>query len=466
MKIKTLALTIIKIILVIIIPIFLFKSFQYLSKAAPKKANIVVDTNKIVGFIRPNWKALAQGGEEKGVEMFVNVISPLTDLAPNYIRIDHIYDFYDVVSKDNGVISFNWTKLDQTVCHIFQTGAKPMLALSYMPPSISNDGSLISPPSNWYDWSLVVQKTIEHYSGKNSSLCGQVNDRLTDIYYEVWNEPDLESFGKWSLYGGSKDYKLLYYYSSLGAGNAKNVNHFLLGGPATTAPYKNWFQVFLNYVAENKLRLDFISFHHYSKQADDFYDDIIKINDWLADDKYTKFRFVPKIISEWGFDSSANLVADTNIGAAHTVASIRNLIEQQVEAAFAFEVKDGPTPSWGILSYNGQPKPRYFALKLLNTLSKTQLKVDGEGTYVKTIASSSYNKVNIVLVNYDINNRNTELVPLTFINLTPGNYKITETNLEKKTLTSSIIINASDPTLKKFIIMPPNSVISIELIKE
>ncbi len=99
-----------------------------------------------------------------------------------------------------------------------------------MPTALSEDGTLISAPKNWEKWTLLVQKTIEHYSGINNRLCGQITGIWkTDIYYEVWNEPDLETFGKWSIYGG-KDYKKLYYYSALGAARAKNVYRFHLGG--------------------------------------------------------------------------------------------------------------------------------------------------------------------------------------------------------------------------------------------
>ncbi len=457
---------IIKILLFIIIPIILFTAFQYLSKATPTKANIIVDTKKIIGFINPNWKALAQGGEEKGVRMLEKVIPEIANLYPRYIRIDHLYDYYDVVSRDqNGQLTFNWQQLDQTVCDIYHTGAKPFFSLGYMPPVISQTGSIISKPKNWDEWSQVVQKTIEHYSGKDIRLCGQVTGSwLEDIYYEVWNEPDHENFGGWSHWGGNKDYKTLYYYSIKGAEAAENVYHFLIGGPAITALYKNWIQVFADYIIKNNLRIDFLSWHHYSKNPEDFYQDLENLNRWLTDNRYLRFRYLPKIISEWGYDSNPNPIADTNVGAAHLITSIRNLIEQQVEMAFAFEIKDGQTPSWGILSYQGRRKPRYFALKLLNSLGRARLKTEGEGSFVKAVASSSYNKTTLILVNYDPNNQNTELVPVTFRNLNFGQYKITETDLQEKTITAEF--NLTDSTLKKTILMPPNSIKVIELLKQ
>lgn len=461
-KYFTLFLTLFLLLLIPLVLFFTKETKRFFSSAAPIKANITVDVKKIISPLPYNWKALAQGGEEQGVRMFENVIPQISALFPRYIRIDHIYDFYNVVNRgNNGELNFNWEQLDQTVCDIFHTGAKPFFSLGYMPETLSDDGSLIGTPKNWDEWTFLVQKTIERYSGKSTRLCGQVTGEFfKDIYYEVWNEPDHESFGKWSLYGGKKDYKLLYFYSSTGASRALNVYHFFLGGPATTAAYKNWFQNFLRFISDNNLKIDFLSWHHYTKNPVDFSDDLININNWLADDEFERFRTLPKIISEWGYDSMPNPISDTNIGAAHTIVSIRNLIEQKLEMAFAFEIKDGPIPRWGILSYSGEKKPRYQALRLLNLLERYQLQVDGEGTFVKAVTGGWQNRIGVVLVNYDKENKNTELVPLKFINLDSDGYTITLFNLIGEISKEEIRINRE---FEKTILMPPNAVVALVL---
>src|SRR3990167_2858022 len=164
------------IVTIVAVPVF-FYSFQYFSRAAAIKANIVVDVNKTSGLFPDRWKALAQGGEESGVRMLENVVSKLSGLYPKYIRLDHIYDFYEVVNRNSsGNLSFDFSKLDETVCDIYHTGAKPFFSLGYMPPTMSDDGSLIGQPKNWNEWSLLVQKTVEHYSNKESILpCGALD---------------------------------------------------------------------------------------------------------------------------------------------------------------------------------------------------------------------------------------------------------------------------------------------------
>lgn len=458
-------------ILVIATPVF-FYSFQYYSRASSVKANIVVDVDKTSGLFPDRWIALAQGGEESGVRMLENVVSKVSDLYPKYIRLDHIYDFYDVVSRGpSGNLNLDFSKLDATVCDIYNTGAKPFFSLGYMPETMFDDGSLIGKPKKWNEWSFLVQKTIEHYSGKNTTLsCGTMEDFWkTDIYYEVWNEPDLESFGKWKYTSGGKSYSDLYFYSVKGAQRAQNTLPYKIGGPATTALYKNWIQKFLDYIIANNLRIDFISWHHYSKKTNDYTRDIIKLNKWLGEDpKYARYENLPKIISEWGYDSEKNPIADTNVGAAHTVASLRNLLNARLELAFLFEIKDGPTLSWGILNYDGSPKPRYQAMKLLNALEGNQIIVEGEGTNISAIASVNNDKTVLVLTNYDESGRNYEAVPVIFKNLIGTNYKLTKTFLDGR---SEISLNLK-PAIgelklngEKAIIMPANTIVVLELFK-
>jgi len=456
------------ILFVVLIPV-LFLSFQYFSRAAAIKANIVVDVAKTSGPFPDRWKALAQGGEESGVRMLQNVVPQVSELYPRFIRIDHIYDFYDVVSRDpSGNLKFNFDRLDQTVCDIYHTGAKPFLSLGYMPATMSNDGSLVGKPKNWNEWSLLVQKTIERYSGQNTALpCGNLYPFWrTDLYYEVWNEPDLETFGKWK-YSGNKSYSDLYFYSVKGANNAINVLPFKMGGPVTTALYKNWIQQFINYVIINNLRLDFISWHHYSKKTDDYTDDVIKLNKWLAEDpKYNPYENIPRVISEWGYDSQVNQIADTEVGAAHTLASIRNFINANLETTFLFVGKDGPRPSWGILDYQGNKKPRWYALQMLNSLSGNQIIIEGEGTFVTALASKSDGKISLILTNYDESGRNTEAVPVVFRNLLPGKYRLTKTNLkDEKDISLNIepINGEINLTGEKAIIMPANTIVALEL---
>ena len=192
--------------IIFFLPFLLLVSYQTVSlliRALGTPANIIVDTKTTLEDIDTTFfHAFAQGGEES-TDMLAPVVSEVRALKPRLIRLDHIYDHYNVVTRSDGSLAFDWSRLDAAIDTISQTGAKPLLSLSFMPAPIAKDGNITSPPENWDEWSLVVQKTIEHYSGKNQR-------NITGVFYEVWNEPDLAQFGKWSV----SDYITLYRYAT------------------------------------------------------------------------------------------------------------------------------------------------------------------------------------------------------------------------------------------------------------
>jgi len=446
-------------LLVLSLSLGLVKKAQiYLTEALGQPANIVVDAAIDQGQINPLWQALAQGGEEKNP--FTSVINETAALKPKYIRIDHIYDYYDVVKRRNGQLVFNWTQLDQVVNQILQTGARPFFSLSYMPLAIAQNNEITNPPVNWDEWVTVVRETIQHYSGRRQR-------NLQNVIYEVWNEPDL--FGGWKI-GYGKDYRLLYKYAVIGANQATNVNPFKIGGPATAAPYQAWVDEFLDYTKANGLRIDFYSWHRYSLAPKEFLDDLNRIDSWL-------FRnagySLDKYITEWGSASTNSSYHDTYFDAAHAVAVIRQLI-QRANWAFVFEAKDGLSPEgkkywgrWGLLTHEKagpiEKKPKYHALQLLNQMTGKRLRLEGEGTWVTGFATKNDHQIKIILANFDKEEFHYERVPITINHLENGNYTYRENylnGLEKKS-TESI----TDKTLKKEISLTPNNVVVIELIK-
>jgi len=89
--------------------------------------------------------------------------------------------------------------------------------------------------------------------------------------------------------------------------------------------------------------------------------------------------------------------------------------------------------------------------------------VEGEGTYVSALASLSYNRVNLVLVNFDPQEKNIEMVPIMIKNLSNGEYYFKKTNLLGQETKEKITVNANQ--LKTTLLMIPNSIWAIQLEK-
>lgn len=446
--------------LAIFMPLLLFATYNatvLLTRASGVNANIAINTQERLGPVTTDfYHAFAQGGEEAG-DMLKPILPELKALRPKLIRLDHIYDHYNVVHGSSGNLSYNFAELDKAVDTILASGAKPVLALSYMPPVIAKDGSLINPPNDWNDWAQVVQRTIEHYSGKSEK-------NLSGVYYEVWNEPDLAQFGAWKYYG-DKSYVTLYQYSSIGAQNAKNVNTFYLGGPSTTGLYKNWILALI----KSGSRIDYLSWHTYQPDPVKYREDQENLIEWLL--PYPRYTLIPTLITEFGFTGSKSSGYGTMYAAAHAAAVIRQLITAGPDYAFSFQPKDGPGQEsgigWGFITHetNGKKaKPRYYVFNFLDQMAGDRILLTGEGTWVTGFATVKDNVYRTMLVNFVASGSHTETVPVTFGRLENGSYSYRERFfLGKDTSTTETV---TDGTLAKQVTMPSQSIVILELTKQ
>lgn len=431
---------------------------EFFGRARFDKANIMVDTKAIIGPLPRPWRNLAQGGEDHAWRI-QPIQSQVAALNPEYIRLDHIYDFYDVVQGSPGNLQFDFSKLDLVLDDILATGAKPYIALSYMPPAITS-GDIVDPPVNWADWQVTVERTIQHISGTRG---------IEDVYYEVWNEPDL--FGDWKYYG-DRNYLTMYSYAAQGAANTSGTKPFKFGGPGITALYKNWFNALLQHAVDNNLRLDFFSWHRYTTDVNRYKQDMIEARNWL--------RAFPMLeptlefhITEWGLDSENNPGYDNNIAAAQTVAGAIEMVGI-VERAFVFEIQDGKDPEgqshwgrWGMLTHGSagnQSKPRYHAMKLLDSLGKQRVQVLGKGSFVKALAARSQEgNTEVMLVNFDPAHRHSETVPVTFDRIEPGSYTILKQYLSGQEISEEVA--TTEAKLQTEVPLKPNDMVKVELQK-
>ena len=410
---------------------------KFFSEATGQPAAIIVEADQTQGRLPRPWLNLAQGGESSA-GMLTATVDKVKALEPEYIRLDHIYDFYNLVSQDSGGLRFDWTKLDTEVDAILATGAKPFLSLSYLPSALADN--VTDAPGDWNDWQLLVTRTIEHYSGINQK-------NIDGVYYEVWNEPDL--FGGWKL-GGAKNYLTLYENAAQGAAATNNVLAFKFGGPATSGFYPNWIEGVFKLSEEKNLRLDFISWHRYSLKEKDFADDVENLTKLIA--RYPRLALKERIVSEWGLDSANNPAYDGQLAAAHAQASIGEMFNL-IHKAFMFEIVDGLDPNgknywgrFGILTHPEKgltPKLRYQWFDWIKPLGTTRIKLSGEGSWVKAVAAlTDAGSLQVYLVNYDPAGNHFETVPVTIKNLTPGPKTITierfngPTQTKKATLTT------------------------------
>jgi len=423
-----------------------------ITRASGTPANILVNAKTVLEPIDTNfYHAFAQGGEQAG-DMLAPVVGDIKALRPRVIRLDHLFDLYNVSVSGDGTVT-NWGNLDAAVNSILATGAKPILALSYMPSAIAQGGSIINPPNDWNAWARVVQQTIEHFSGRSGR-------NLSGVYYEVWNEPDLAQFGGWKYYG-NKNYISLYHWASVGARGAQNVNTFYLGGPATTGLYKEWVIALI----QSGNRVDFLSWHTYQTDPAYYDRDQRSVIEWLL--PYPNYTLIPKLVTEFGFTGDKSNLYGTSYAAAHAAAVIGKLITGGPTYLLSFQPVDGPNQQsgngWGLItnSDNGlKKKPRYWVYNFIDSMAGSRLSLSGEGTWVTGFASTKDNIVRVLLTNF---RGNTENVPVTFSSLEPGTYTQRMRFLFGTDTKVTVTVPAADYQIK--VPLTGNNVVILELSK-
>ena len=431
------------IVLLLFLPLALLAAKQvvdFRKSAVGTPANIVVDAKNIQGNIPSTlWQNLSQGGEQP-LDMIKPIIPLLQQIKPQLIRIDHIFDYYKV---DQGNGNYDFSRLDSAIDSILATGAKPMLSLSYTPDAKA--------PGDWNQWYQLVKATAHHYS---------VVKNISGIYYEVWNEPDL--FGSWK-YDRDPNYSTLYIQSSRAIANGAASTIYKVGGPATTAYYRNWIKALFKTASDNHLRLDFISWHKYTKNLDTFQQDFDDMNQILT--SYPQYFNLERLITEVGPNSESDSWYDNPLSGIHLI-SLSTRMAGKIHRLFTFEAIDGPTPrsdissGWGIITHDLKTKPRYFAIQFLNLLQGQRLNSSGDGSWVTSLASLNNKTIQILLVNYDPNNLHTETFPISVQNLTPGKYTITTIRFLNTSTQKMVNINN---TYQDTIYLDPNSAIIIEV---
>lgn len=429
------------------------------SSATYQPAQLQVDATAVIGPLPRPWANLAQGGEDHAWRL-APLSQQIRALKPEYIRLDHIYDFYDIVTGPSGNLQFDFSKLDPLLDDIKAVGATPYIALSYTPAQLSSDGTITGKPISYQDWQIIVTRTIQHISGTKG---------IPNVYYEVWNEPDL--FGNWKYYG-EKSYLDLYQASALGAASAGKTQPFKLGGPAITALYKNWVVTLAEYASKNKLRLDFISWHRYSLDLDQYRQDMVDVRNWLLATQVPTDN-LEYHITEWGHDSDMHAGYDSAYGAAHTVAGAIEMLGY-IERAFVFEIQDGKSPEgkpywgrWGLFTHQSagsQPKPRYKALLMLNQLGGERVQLLGKGTFVKAVATrNEAGDIVLAIANFDPKSRNSETVPITINNISNNQTAVTVNYLSKAPLRLTAIPATDRPGIVFSVPMAPNDVAVVKI---
>ncbi len=255
-----------------------------------------------------------------------------------------------------------------------------------------------------------------------------------NIWYEIWTAPDLDVF----FLGGTADYLNLYKViaESVKELEAETGINIPLGGPSVSwwfqnsdgntifAPEKSLIYELIKFCSQNKLPLDFITWHAYStdpkaEKENTPYNNIatVLIRNWLT--YFNLDNNTPLIVDEWNFDNGSNLSAErkdkSSVAGSYLLSRLKNMYEAGLDYQLFFSLEDFQNESEGVVrnvgvflfekdtdGYKSAPKSIYNVFKILNKLGSGMFSVSAKtkDEFVGLLAGKDKDDIAILAYNY------------------------------------------------------------------
>lgn len=386
------------------------------------------------------------------------------------------HDDMFVYFEKNGKVSYNWQYIDDLFDRMLDLNVRPFLELGFFPTAMAADSS-----QTVFWWKAAVTPKEESFGQFHDMIKAFTQhcvdrygiDEVSTWYFEVWNEANLD-FGFWDA--GRADYFRLYKETVTAV---KSVNaDLMVGGPSTTnfvadnrydadrqthpdqvmwnrdnindIQWKGvWIEEFLEFCAEEKLPVDFISCHPYptdyalnpstsrfeglTRYAKSIIDDMNWVKKTLA---ASEFPDAEIHYTEWNTSpSSRDATHDFLTPAAYIVKSNLDCIGLCNSLAFwtftdIFEEKGGGQSifhgGFGMINYQGIVKPSYHAYRMLHALGDEKL---FSNDYLFVSKKSGNGKIVALAYNY----------PDEYLDAVPGGH-----NKREKGTSKQLNLNISD----------------------
>ena len=327
------------------------------------------------------------GGRFIGEELTAALRAAKEELGVKTVRAHGILcDDLEVYREVDGEPVHDFTGVDRVYDHVRSLGLYPVVELSFMPADLASDttktvfeyGAIVSPPKDWERWYDLIRDLTQHVVDRYG-----IDEVVEHWSFEVWNEANLEVF--WS--GTPEEWMKMY---DVTAAAVRSVDdRLLVGGPSSAAA--GWVEELLAHVEHSGAALDFVSTHTYGSPPLDFRGSL---------ERYGRAG-TPIWWTEWGVTPTHfNEVSDAVFSGVFLLRGMASAMGR-IEALSYWVVSDhfeelGRPPAlfhggFGLRTVGELRKPRWWALKLLESLGSTRVPValdgDGAGSLVEALAT-------------------------------------------------------------------------------
>lgn len=390
---------------------------------------VIVRADADVGSVPDGLIGLSQGG---GLPDYDEATAAkLRAGGFKWFRMDNI--FTQVLRKGtNGQPEYHWGDFDRRIDFIARMGADAIMAVSYMPQLLDAvpNNERQSAPKDYEAWEDLCFRAAQR--------CIERGKRVA--FWEVWNEINTGWLKPGPNDTGSEPFKKLYSealgreatdhevvrrfeaYCKLYRATARGVRRAdaaaKVGGPAlASGPFENkerghcfhgrgFARGLMLWCRQEKLPLDFVSWHEYFQPADVFAKEAEEFRAALAGFPELERTARSLIITEWNQAWWADRPQDHEVGAAWAADCVmRAFIPHRIDRPCFFYVKQGDMNfrgDYALLLKDNTPKAAYNVCKIFNQLSGRWLKVEGGDGDISGVAAwdAGKSRLAVVLVNF------------------------------------------------------------------
>ena len=417
-----------KFLLIAACVVLLFCTFSY---ADDKGLEFTIDVNgpttPLPVIYKPNMDLSGRGVDSAGWPQSLSSQEVLEswqkDIGfPSFYRLQ--YNLWEIneAAKNKDEQKKILDSYDGIIKNISDSGGVVILDIFGTPAGMGRVLDKKSSPVDLRAFKKLIKETIRELS------C----NKKYNIWYEVWNAPDLDDF----FLGRQQEYFNLYRTVAeavveLEQETNKNIP---IGGPSASwwfqapesntilAPERSLVYSLIRYCYSYRLPLDFISWHGYSsdplaEQESTVYHKytVSLIRDWLT---YFHFdRNIPLIIDEWNFDLDSNVLTERRensyIAASYIPARIKNMLDAGINNQVYFALEDFDNKketivrNVGVFNFDAahpenkvEPKPIYNVFRMLGSLGKDMFTNQLDDEFSKAFATKSGDTITILIYNY------------------------------------------------------------------
>ena len=396
------------------------------------EVSVTVEPGVIKGPVKPmnavnNGPAWDSPQQKKDFRILDIPFSRTHDASEGYYgeRLVDISDIFPDFSKNpDKESSYDFRETDLYIKTLIEAGSEPFYRLGQ---TIENQIAAkynIFPPKDYKKWAVICEHIIRHY---NEGWADGFHYNIR--YWEIWNEADLDmSSGRWETeprtWGGPiEEFHKMY---AIAAKHLKSCFPDLkIGGPSycRIQGTKTYFPEFFQYMRDNKVPIDFISWHKYGAEPSVYLMEADLIRGWMKEYGYGDAEL---ILNEWNYRRFKEGSGSSNErynrinrrsmkGAAFVAATMSALQDAPVDMMMYYDFRANSNYCGFYDFQTYEHKPVYYAFYAWSHLRGDQCActVEGGAGDIYAVAAVKDGKTTLLLTRYDGDNNASNLANVT-----------------------------------------------------